>query len=302
VKGKLYFWSELITPTLLKPFLEKLGTYEFGLNLAITPKRLKELKDFIKICEKNDVELNFWPLISKHQGYWINRWNVNVHEKWIHYLLENYSTISAYLLDLENPINFTGIKGNVANRKLNKAIPDEHIRIKLESIVDDIHDYGKKAISTAYGGLPLGLNPRPSNADFYSYMVYTSFIKKLSSRETRQDIIYYCANKINDEHGNEKAAIDLGLTTYGIYLRWLSNIFGYLDLSELLDQIAICLYVKLKRIHIFSIDNMTLEIDKWLENISNVEPKPPPLFSSNKQGLMYRAYNKLLFKMNLTDF
>ena len=253
MNGKIYFWSELIRPNLLKPFLEKLGTYKYGLNLAITPKRLEKIDSFIKICEKNDIELNFWPLISKRQGYWINRWNVNVHKKWIHYLLETYPTVSAYLLDLENPINFTGIKGIVANHKLNKTISNEDIKMKLEAIVDDIHDHGKKAISTAYGGLPLGLNPRPSNADFYSYMVYTSFIKKLSSKETRQDIIYYCAKKINEEHGNEKAAIDLGLTTYGIYLRWLSNIFGYLDLSELLDQIAICLYIKLKRIHIFSL-------------------------------------------------
>lgn len=47
---------------------------------------------------------------------------------------------------------------------------------------------------------------------------------------------------------------------------------------------------------------MTLEIDKWFENISNVKPKPPPLTSSRKSALMYYFYKKLLFKMNFTKF
>ncbi|MFX0155219.1 MAG: hypothetical protein ACFE9Q_11925 [Candidatus Hodarchaeota archaeon] len=58
------------------------------------------------------------------------------------------------------------------------------------------------------------------------------------------------------------ATIDLGITTYGIYLRGLSNILGYLDLNEILDQIAICNCLNFKRIHIFSLDNMTLVIDR----------------------------------------
>ncbi len=251
---------------------------------------------------RNDVELNFWPLIGINQGYWINKWNIIVFEKWITYLLQNFPNASAYLLDLENPINFTGIKGIILKRKLNRFISDEDIRYKLEALVDKIHDFGKKVISTTYGGIPLGLNPRPSNADFYSYMVYTSFIKRISSEETRQNIIYYCANKIKNEHGLQKAAIDLGITTYGIYLRSLSNILGYLDLNEILNQIAICKYLKLSRVHIFSFDNMTLEVDKWLENISNIRAKPPPLSTSMKLGLMYYFYERLLFNMNLTKF
>ncbi|MFX0039959.1 MAG: hypothetical protein ACFFCY_17910 [Promethearchaeota archaeon] len=299
---KIYFWSELLRPKLLIPFLEKIGNYNFGLNLAITPNRLKELNHFIKICVKNDVELNFWPLISIKQGYWINKWNIKVFEKWIAYLLENFPNTSAYLLDLENPINFTGVTGIILKRKLNTLISNEDIRFKLEALVDKIHDFGKKVISTTYGGIPLGLSPRPSNADFYSYMVYSSFIKRISSEETRQNIIYYCANKIRIEHGLQKAAIDLGITTYGIYQRSLSNILGYLDLNEILNQIAICKYLKLSRIHIFSFDNMTIEVDKWLENISNVRPKPPPSSHSMKLGLMYYIYEKLLFKMDLTKF
>jgi len=299
---KIYFWSELLRPKLIIQFLERIGNYNFGLNLAITPDRIKGLNKFIKICVNNNVELNLWPLISRKQGYWINKWNVKVFEKWIKFLLDNYSSVSAYLLDLENPINFTGIKGIFLNKKLNNLVSNDVIRFKLEAIVDKIHDFGKKVISTTYGGIPLGLNPRPSNADYYSYMVYTSYIKKISTMETRQNIIFYCANKIQNEHGLSKAAIDLGITTYGIYLRSLSNILGYLDLNEILNQIAICKYLKLSRIHIFSLDNMTLEIDKWLENISNVKPKPPPLTTSRKLGVMYYFYKKLLFKMNLTNF
>lgn len=63
--------------------------------------------------------------------------------------------------------------------------------------------------------------------------------------ETTQNIIYYCVNKIKNKHGLSKAAIDLGITTDGIYLRSLSNILGYLDLNEILNQIAICKHLKL---------------------------------------------------------
>ena len=75
------------------------------------------------------------------------------------------------------------------NSKLEKIVPDEIAKQKLEELVDLIHDYGKKVVSTSYGGIPLGMNPRPSNADYYSYMVYTSFIKKVANKETRENII-----------------------------------------------------------------------------------------------------------------
>jgi hypothetical protein len=299
---KIFFWSELLKFKFLKPVIPKLNSYNIGLNLAITPKRLLKVGEIVKQCEKNDVELNFWPLLSEKQGYYINRWNFKVQAKWIDYLLENFPIVNSYLLDLETPLNFGGLKGIILNSKLNKLVPDDEAKKKLESIVNNIHDHGKRAVSTSKGGIPPGMEPRPSNADYYSYMVYLSYIKRFSDNETRENIIYYCAKKIRKEHGQDKAAIDIGITNYGIQLVGLTNFLGYLDLEELVKQIEVCLYSKLKRIHIFSLDNMTKEIDKWLENISSAKPKKPPLFRSEKRGLMYKAYKKFLFAQNLSIF
>jgi len=40
--AKLYFWSELLKIDYLLPTIPKLGSYKIGLNLAVTPKRLKD--------------------------------------------------------------------------------------------------------------------------------------------------------------------------------------------------------------------------------------------------------------------
>ncbi|MHA1147319.1 MAG: hypothetical protein ACTSR8_03650 [Promethearchaeota archaeon] len=299
---KIYFWSELLSFEKLLPVIDKLANYKFGLNLAITPQKFNNVNVIVNECEKSNVELNFWPLLSQKQGYWINRWNINIQYKWFILLLENFPSINSYLLDLEDPINFRGIKGRVMNSKLNKIMPDEIVRQKLENLIDLIHDYDKKVVSTAYGGIPLGMNPRPSNADYYSYMVYTSFIKRVTNKDTRENIIFYCADKIRKEHGREKAVIDLGITYYGIINKKLMDFLGYLSLKELVSQIGICKFAKLKRVHLFSIDNMVKDIDIWLEAIDNAQEKKPPLFFTEKKGFMYRAYKKVLFSKDLSIF
>jgi len=299
---KVYFWSELLTFDRLLTLIPRLGTREMGLNLAITPEKARKVNRVVRECDNNDVELNFWPLLSKEKGYWINRWNINLQEKWFGFLLEHFPTISSYLLDLERPINFKGIKGNIQNAKLKKIIPDGLVRRKLEDLVNKIHDHGKKVVSTSYGGIPLGMNPRPSNADWYSYMVYTSFVNRVANKDTRENIIFHCANKIREEHGQEKAAIDLGLTYHGIINKGLIDFLGYLSMKELTSQIGICKYAKVNRVHVFSIDSMTKNLNQWFDAIESATPKTPPLLMSGKKGFMYRAYRKILFSKDLNAF
>lgn len=302
MKVKYCFWSELLHPNLLIPCVQKLGSYDIGLNLAITPKRLAQTKELTKICKKEGIELNIWPLLSKRQGYWVNKWNINVQTKWFARLLNEFPTAYAFILDLEKPINFQGIKGFTLKMKLNNLVSDTVAKEKLEKLVDLLHDHGKKVISTAYGGIPLGMSPRPSNADIYSYMVYASFVKRVSNADTRQNIAYHCADKIKREHGFEKGAIDLGLTAYGVISKGLTDFLGYLDLNEIVAQIRVCLYANLKRIHIFSIDAIPKILDPWLEKISTAKPQKPPLFFTEKKGFMYRAYKKVLFSKKLNEF
>jgi len=295
--AKLYFWSELLKIDYLLPTIPKLASYKIGLNLAVTPRRLRDkyVEKVVRECEKNNVELNFWPLLSKTQGYWVNAWNLNVQAKWIDYLLENFPSVSSYLLDLEKPINFKGIKGIIMTGKLKKLIPESKVKEKLVKIVDNIHDHGKKVVSTSYGGLPLGLQPRPSNADYYSYMVYLSFILRISDIPTRRAIIFYVANKIRKEHGQEKGVIDLGVTYAGVISGGLINALGLLSVNEIIREMEICLYAGLKRIQIFALDNITKDIDSTLEKLTSIKPTKPPQITGEKTGFMLKAYRKVLF-------
>ncbi len=269
---KIYLWSEFLKFEYLIPIIPKLGSYNIGLNLAITPKKLSRVNDVVKECEKNDVELNFWPLLSRSQGYWVNAWNIDVHNKWITFLLKNYPTVSGYLLDLEDPIEWIyTVKGIVKIKKLNKLIPEERVIEKMNSIVDKIHDYNKLAVSTSYGGFSFGAQARPSNADIYSYMVYTSLINIFTNLDTRLNIIHYASDKIRREHGQQKGAIDLGITYAGAVKIKLVEKYMTVGVDELLEQIEICLFSKIKRIHLFAIDNITKNIDDTLERISNLK-------------------------------
>lgn len=294
--SRIYFWSELLSLTKLERLLSSFSSYDFGINLAIDPSRFNRIKPIVKKCQIENIELNLWPLLSRDQGYWINLWNLNLQKDWINRILSEYPSISAILLDLEKPINFTGIKGILKLRKLERSIPKKVVQDKLESLVDLIHDNGKDAVSTSYGGIPLGLQPRPSNADFYSYMIYLSFIMRFSSIETRKNIIHYCASKIIKDHGLEKSAIDLGLTYAGVVNQKLMNFLGLLDLDELVDHISVCLHSGIRRIQIFSIDNFYKSIDDVLEKMSSIKPHAPPVLSRNKgKGFMLKAYRRFLF-------
>ena len=215
--------------------------------------------------------------------------------KWIDRLLDKFPTVSSYLLDLEKPINFKGIKGMIMTGKLKKMIPESRVKDKLNSIVDSIHDHGKKVVSTSYGGYPLGLQPRPNNADYYSYMAYLSFYLRFSDIPTRRAIIFYVANKIRKEHGQDKAAIDLGVTYAGVISAGLINAFGVLSINEIIREMEICLYAKLKRIQIFALDNLTKDIDSTLERITSAKPTKPPQITGEKTGFMLKAYRKVLF-------
>ena len=71
---------------------------------------------------------------------------------------------------------------------------------------------------------------------------------------------------------------------------------GFLDVEELERQIEICLFARLKRIHIFALDNLAKNIGEILERITDLKPRKPPLFyPEKKSGFMLKAYRKVLF-------
>ena len=105
-KESYHFWSELLKYNYLKKSIKDLADKKFGINLAVRPALYEKVGEIVKECNEYDVDLVFWPLLSFKQGYWVNSWNFKLQIQWIQKLMDKYSSVDKYTLDLESPINF----------------------------------------------------------------------------------------------------------------------------------------------------------------------------------------------------
>lgn len=298
----LNYWAELLKYEYLLPVIPKLGSYEVGLHLAVRPDKVEGLASVMHACDRHDVPVTLWPLLPVRQGYWVNAWNLGVQEKWIAYLAEHFPP-RRFALDLEAPKNFKGISGRVRLAKLLRTPGNRprEVRARMERLVDQLHDQGFGVFSTSMFTNPSsnwkkGL-PRPRNADAYSYMIYTSFFQRFTTPDDLDNVVYWCARRIHAGHGPAKGAIDLGCTSVGVIQ--LSHFLGVSGLERVQREIGVALYAGLRNIQVFALDEITRDVDRWLAGTRDVAPRKPPLFTSDKRGLIYKLFKKILFHEDL---
>jgi len=278
-----------------------LADWNVAINVAITPRKVNNGRLLVKRAAKEGVELRFWPLLDREQGYWVNGWNLPAQVKWINRLLVRFPRIQSYILDLEPPINFKGPRGLILGYKFRKLKSVDDTREQLESLVDLLHTQGKivEATSLPFGTKvvnSLGL-PRPRNADLYSYMIYTSFISGIGNMRLvpevhLNNVLVFCIKKFLAIHGPEKLAVDLGLSSYGIYRRSWMRLHS---LDRIKKEVSIVLGLGVKNIRIFALDDNILEISRWLEELSVVEPMKWSLMNLIEDpGIILRVFRKFL--------
>jgi hypothetical protein len=293
-KISYHFWSELLKPKYLQKSLKYLADYGFGLNLAIRPAIIEKLSKVVNECMDYGIDLVLWPLLSFKDGYWVNSWNFELQKKWINKLLNRYPAVNTYTLDLEPPINFRGIHGLIKSRKLSQIRPWRRVREDMENLIDSMHEKKKKVISTNYPINPSNRRkagtPRPRNADFYSYMVYSSIFGLFGNSISKDNIVAYTGRKILDEHSSNIGIIDVGATSKGV----LSSFFPLSSLERIISEIAICKYLGLTKINIFALDYIRQDVVRWMEEIIAVKPKVPPFNDPTKQGIIFKIFRKFL--------
>lgn len=299
-KTTFYFWSELLKPRFVELSLKNLADHGFGIILAVRPNILDKILSIVKLCNDYSIDLNFWPLLSYNQGYWVNAWNLALQKQWIHKLMTQYPSVKTYAIDLESPLNFKGISGIIKTKKLAQIRPWQRVRSDMELMIDQMHNLNVKVISTNYPTNPSGRlkkgTPRPRNADFYSYMVYTSLFAIFGNDVSKDNVVAYAGKKILDAHGIEKSIIDLGLTSSGVLPKFLP----VTTLERIISEVAICKYLCFKRIHIFALDEIRRNVNDWMEAIKLVHPKKPPFeIDPSNLGVLFRIFRTFLLKETL---
>jgi hypothetical protein len=172
------------------------------------------------------------------------------------------------------------------------------MRNELEHFIDEMHQMGKIVISTNYPTNPSGRlkkgTPRPRNADLYSYMVYTSLFGLFGNDTSKDNIVAYAGRRILDAHGLDKGCIDLGLTSKGVLPKFLP----VTTLERVISEVAVCKYLEFKRIHIFALDEIRLDVKQWMQEIQSIPAKAPPMEifiqGKDQQGIIYRFFKKFL--------
>lgn len=297
---KFYFWSELLKPKFVELSLKYLAEHGFGIILAVRPAILEKIESIVKQCNDFSIDINFWPLLSYNQGYWVNAWNLALQKQWIHKLMIRYPSVKTYALDLESPLNFKGITGLIKTKKLAQIRPWQKVRADMEMMIDQMHNKNIRVISTNYPTNPSGRlkkgTPRPRNADYYSYMVYTSLFAIFGNDVSKDNVVAYAGKKILDAHGIEKSIIDLGLTSSGVLPKFLP----VTTLERIISEVAICKYLGFKRIHIFALDEIRRNVNDWMEAIKLVHPKKPPFeIDPSNLGVLFRIFRTFLLKETL---
>lgn len=299
-KIEFSFWSELLKPKYVMMALDDLAEYNFGINLAVRPSILDKIVPIAEKCNDYGIDLSLWPLLSYKNGYWVNAWNLALQRKWINKLMETLPSVEKYLLDLEAPLNFKGIKGRIKTRKLAEIRPWRQVRDDMEQMVSKMQNNGKKVISTNYPTNPSGRRkqgtPRPRNADMYSYMVYTSLFALFGNNISKDNVVAYAGKKILDAHGRDKGLIDLGLTSSGVLPKFLP----VTTKERILSEVAICKHLGFQRVHIFALDEIRNDVKKWMEEIRDVKSKKPPFsMDPSNLGILFRIFRTFLLSESL---
>jgi len=261
-----------------------MAAYNIGIIQAIDVDRMDDFQALYNECVKHDVPVSLWPLLSEAQGYWINANNITVAKRFIGKLLDKYPKCKFVALDFELTKELHGIKKYVAGRQSVLPGYKDFYQSQLDDLVEMVHEKGLKLLNTTYPQMPdfyenLGLLT-PTNADFYSCMVYTSYFQsffgeKLISNLECVACTYYQALIYKEKYG-KKAALDLGRISHGVIR---SPLFTLHSLEHIRKEISVALKAGVFNLQIFALDDNIFKYegkyDEFFNGISSCKPEIP---------------------------
>jgi hypothetical protein len=303
----LRFWEEIIAPPeIVKKALPLLTEFAAGVAVAVYPVSLtrKNANAFRKIKEAG-IELTFWPLLEKEQGYFPGERNAGIYAALVRTQLDwaekNDVVPDVVAVDLEMPIqqmykvlsstNALGRLRSVVSSTRENLDRARYYRAKeqLAGLNAEIQDRGIRTMTAVLpwvslemeGGAELlqDMSETPASGigwDVISPMLYVSMLEGMSGGAlTRRDanwLVYDNCSRLRAKYGG-RAGVSLGLTGGGV----LEDEPVFDSPSDLKVGLEAALAAGIRDVSVYSLGGVLNRPDPrlWLDAIRDTKPTVP---------------------------
>ncbi|MBU1670975.1 MAG: hypothetical protein KKF41_06985 [Actinobacteria bacterium] len=312
----LRFWAEMIEPpAVVKRALPLLVEYRAGVAVAVFAGSLnkKNAKAFRAILDAG-VELTYWPLLDREDGYFPGESNVDAYAQLVNQVLDwaekEDVTPDALAIDLELPFGqmrqvldadnplvrvknaLSVMRGNLGRerylvakdglRELNDSIQDRGVRtitavlpwVALE--LEGEHELIQDMTETPVAGI---------GWDLLSPMLYVSMLAGMTNgivtEEDANWLVYDACLRLRSRFGG-RAGVSLGLTGSGV----LEDEPTFDEPEGLLVGLRAALAAGIRDVSIYNLEGVLDHDDPrvWLDAIRGAKPRVP-----EKSGMVARA-------------
>ena len=299
---RLSLWTESTPYSDLERRLPEYQRAQVSLHVAVHESEhiSEEFFRLYRSAQKAGVEVRPWLLLSKSHGYWINKWNIDLAEKFIGKFIDEANahglSVNWITLDIEPPaelmhqlekcgrdMNLIGLvqtlrhssKDGEIHSRVNQlrhfieGLQKKGIRIHAVTTPLVLHDLGNQEMRIQSAlGVPFQSVPW----DEVSFMVYREeYIRMVG--EIGGDIVYQYGKLARDYYG-ASAALDLGEVGSAVF----PDVFvGYTHHEQLQLDLQSGLAAGINRFHVYSLEGFTsLPGESWAAWLKLPPAKVPP--------------------------
>jgi hypothetical protein len=315
----LRFWAEFISPQeIVEKALPLLSEFSAGVSASVpagslTDENARAFRD-IKAA---GVELTFWPLLEREQGYFPNEANVPVYAEMVHNLVEwaeSHDVLPAMVaVDLELPFEQIslllgaerGSQAKTALGMLRENLDPERYREAKSGLIELNSWIQGRGIKTLVAVLPwvavelFGTGETVQDMmetpvagidwDLISPMMYVSMFEgmtagRISAFDTNS-LVYETGVRLRNKYG-KRAAVSLGVTGTGV----LGNEPTFETVEELMVGVEASLAAGVRDISIYNLEGVVSRENPrvWLEALRAARPRIP-----EKSGKVVRTLGAL---------
>lgn len=303
----LYAAEAASYPTIARA-LPTLAERQLELLVAVPEQQLgsADLEDLVRQATRLGVEVRLWPLLPKHDGYWVNETNIDRFAGYVRRLLDWIDredlTVSTVIYDVEPAISYSeelqqayaeglGSVVSLLRRHVNpgtfaqaRAALSDSVRevqarglraecVTFPQVLDDLDDDDtdlQDAFDIPVDGVPW---------DELSFMVYQSVYAETVGAWIGPSLIRTYSAAARQRYG-DRATIALGVVGQAGVMTAGTKL--YPDPTALGADVAAALAEGIGRLELFSLDGMleTKKLESWLAVIDTEAKRPADTFNA----------------------
>lgn len=316
----LRFWAEFISPPeIVGRGLELLAAHGAGVAVAVYPVSLTtENAEAFRELKHAGVELTFWPLMEREQGYFPGERNIGEYRAMVSHLLDwaagRHVLPDALAVDLEPPIQqmrtVTAADTRIARAMEIYSAARENLDLEryrtaksaLEDLNREVRGIGIRTISAVMPWVALELEGEHEllqdmsetpvggiDFDVVSPMLYVTMLTAggLLNRRDANWLVYESCAGLRARLG-ERAGVSLGLTGAGV----LEDEPTFRMPEELLVGVQAALAAGVRDITVYSLEGVLARRNPaaWFTALRSADPKVPERSGKVSRGLAAARY------------